>query len=113
MTSVAGNLKNAVMTIVGAFAFPDYIFDYANAAGLALSMTGAVWYATRSALRARQKTIKDSLLQQTPVFGRDRRTRLSNGGSMDERERETFQGVPRNESLEMRITQAPASVTTT
>lgn len=47
----AGNLKNAIMTIVGAFAFGDFIFEPWNAAGLAVSMAGAVWYAMRSALR--------------------------------------------------------------
>ena len=70
MTSVAGNLKNAVMTIVGALAFPDFVFDPANTLGLGLSMTGAIWYATRSALKARQKNIKDTLLQQQPVIER-------------------------------------------
>lgn len=72
MTSVAGNLKNAIMTIVGAFAFGDFIFEPWNAAGLTVSMLGAVWYAMRSALRARQKSIKDRILQQVPVIGRDR-----------------------------------------
>ncbi|EFN52887.1 hypothetical protein CHLNCDRAFT_26480, partial [Chlorella variabilis] len=122
MTSVAGNLKNAIMTIVGAFSFGDFIFEPWNAAGLTVSMAGAVWYAMRSALRvrvlawhawrhrcrhwacpasrkarpcpnhaktgvppstldpplhadcpqARQKSIKDRLLQQVPVIGRDR-----------------------------------------
>lgn len=86
MTSVAGNLKNAVMTIVGALAFPDFIFDPANASGLVLSMTGAIWYATRSALRARQKHIKDTLLQQQPVIGRDRLRKLSNGSQGDDRQ---------------------------
>ena len=47
----AGNLKNAIMTIVGALSFGDFIFDYWNAAGLAVSFAGAVWYAMRSALR--------------------------------------------------------------
>jgi hypothetical protein len=39
------------MTIVGALSFGDFIFDYWNAAGLAVSFAGAVWYAMRSALR--------------------------------------------------------------
>lgn len=85
MTSVAGNLKNALMTVVGALAFPDFVFHPANTAGLGLSMTGAIWYATRSALRARQKHLKDTLLQQQPVIGRDRLKKLSSGGSADER----------------------------
>ena len=134
----SGNLKNAIMTIVGAFAFGDFIFETWNAAGLAMSMAGAVWYAMRSALKviaasaaaglmvswgiyccwccgptfttladattlastacmrqqaaaawcrptafsavrarlpcaqARQKSLKDRLLQQMPVIGRDR-----------------------------------------
>ena len=102
MTSVAGNLKNAVMTIVGAVAFPDFVFDPANALGLGLSMTGAIWYATRSALKARQKSMKDTLLQQQPVIGKDRLRKLS-GSSQD------FMSVARNDSLEMRMTQNPAT----
>lgn len=110
MTSVAGNLKNAVMTVVGAFAFPDFIFEPANAAGLMLSMTGAIWYATRSALRARQKSIKGSVLQQQPIIGRDRLRKLSGGGSMDDRETNPL--MNRIESLDMRMTQPPLNVTT-
>jgi len=49
--TLTGNLKNAIMTIVGAFAFGDFIFEPLNASGLAVSMAGAVWYAMRSALR--------------------------------------------------------------
>lgn len=52
----AGNLKNAIMTIVGAFAFGDFVFDPWNAAGLAVSMAGAMWYATRSALKVSEET---------------------------------------------------------
>lgn len=113
MTSVAGNLKNAVMTVVGALAFPDFIFDPANAAGLCLSMTGAIWYATRSALRARQKSIKDSLLQQQPVIGRDRLRKLSGGGSMDDKDTGAYSSqsmMSRIESLEARMTQPPMNV---
>jgi solute carrier family 35 protein len=90
MTSVAGNLKNALMTVVGALAFPDYAFDAANAVGLGLSMTGAVWYATRSALRARQKHAQGALLAAAPVIGRPRK--LSSGGGL-------LEGQP---SLELR-----------
>ena len=50
-TSVAGNLKNVIMTFVGALAFGDFVFHPWNAIGLAISMAGAVWYATKSALR--------------------------------------------------------------
>ena len=110
MTSVAGNLKNAVMTVVGALAFPDFIFDPANAAGLVLSMTGAIWYATRSALRARQKSIKDNVLQQQPVIGRDRLKKLSSGGSLDDRESYHQMLINRNESLDIRMTQPPLNV---
>ena len=107
MTSVAGNLKNAVMTVVGAIAFPDFVFDPWNALGLGLSMAGAVWYATRSALRARQKSITDSLLQQQPIIGKDRLRKLS-GSQMDESQ----SYVVRNDSLEMRVTQSPVSAAT-
>lgn len=104
MTSVAGNLKNAVMTIIGALAFPDFAFDPANSLGLGLSMTGAIWYATRSALKARQKNIKDTLLQQQPVIGKDRLRKLS-GSSQDI----SNLVVTRNDSLEMRMTQSPVN----
>ena len=112
MTSVAGNLKNAVMTVVGAIAFSDFIFEPANAAGLILSMTGAIWYATRSALRARQKSIKGTVLQQQPIIGRDRLRKLSGGGSLDDRS-ESQPLMNRIESLDMRMTQPPMNVTTT
>jgi solute carrier family 35 protein len=102
MTSVAGNLKNAIMTVVGAFAFNDFIFDPWNASGIGLSMLGAVWYATRSAFKARQRSIKDSLLQQQPVIGRDRsvrRTSSSLGGTIiNNSSNLVYQPVPRNES---------------
>jgi hypothetical protein len=73
MTSVAGNLKNAIMTVVGALAFPDFKFSPPNVAGLALSMAGAIWYAMRSALKASAKSFNGSsssnLMQQLPSFG--------------------------------------------
>ena len=53
-TSVAGNLKNVIMTFVGAVSFGDFVFRPWNAAGLAISMAGAVWYATKAALRVRR-----------------------------------------------------------
>lgn len=49
-TSVAGNLKNVLMTFIGAL-FSDFRYHPWNAVGLAISMAGAVWYATKSALR--------------------------------------------------------------
>ena len=39
------------MTVVGAFAFPDFRFQPFNAVGLAISMAGAIYYATKSAMR--------------------------------------------------------------
>ncbi|KAK2080194.1 hypothetical protein QBZ16_000047 [Prototheca wickerhamii] len=80
-TSVAGNLKNVLMTLVGTVAFGDFVYDPLNALGLAASMAGAVWYATRSAFKARQRALKSSLLSQVPVIGRDRlRGRAGSGG---------------------------------
>lgn len=108
MTSVAGNLKNAVITIVGAIAFPDFLFDPANALGLGVSMTGAIWYATRSALKAKQKTMKDSLLQQQPVIGRDRLRKLS--GSHNDLVGEILRNDSRNDSLEVRMAQPSTNV---
>ena len=53
MTSTAGNLKNIIMTIIGAFAFGDFRFSLWNSIGLLMSMAGAIWYAARSALKVR------------------------------------------------------------
>ena len=51
MTSTAGNLKNVIMTIAGAFAFGDFRFSVWNSLGLGLSMIGAIWYAAKSAMK--------------------------------------------------------------
>lgn len=53
-TSVAGNLKNVLMTGLGVFAFGDFYFHKWNAVGICISMGGAIWYATRAALRVSQ-----------------------------------------------------------
>ena len=50
-TSVAGNLKNIVMTGVGIYAFGDFVYHKINAMGIGISMAGAIWYATWSAMR--------------------------------------------------------------
>ena len=50
-TSVAGSIKNIMMTLLGAVAFPDFRFRPSNAAGLGLSMAGAIYYATKTAQR--------------------------------------------------------------
>lgn len=47
----AGNIKNIVLTIVGAFAFGDFIYKFWNVVGLGVSMLGAIWYSTRLALK--------------------------------------------------------------
>lgn len=41
----------ALQTVVGAVAFPDFLYSTPNVLGLALSMIGAVWYAMQSAMR--------------------------------------------------------------
>ena len=51
MTSTAGNLKNVIMTMIGAFAFGDFRFSVWNSIGLAMSMVGAIWYAAKSAMK--------------------------------------------------------------
>ena len=52
-TSVAGSVKNVLMTLIGAFAFGDFVAVPWNISGLALSMAGAIWYATKTALKVR------------------------------------------------------------
>ena len=54
MTSTAGNLKNVIMTIVGAFAFGDFRLSVWNSVGLSMSMVGAIWYAAKSAMKVSQ-----------------------------------------------------------
>mmetsp|Transcript_9728 Transcript_9728/g.59069 ORF Transcript_9728/g.59069 Transcript_9728/m.59069 type:complete len:284 (+) Transcript_9728:196-1047(+) len=43
-TTVTGSIKNLLATVLGAVAFGDYIFNTANAAGLAVSAVGSLWY---------------------------------------------------------------------
>lgn len=56
MTSVAGQLKNLISTVIGAFAFGDFSFSFVNVVGLTFSACGAVWYAVHSTLKPQQKT---------------------------------------------------------
>lgn len=81
MTSTAGNLKNIIMTLVGAFAFGDFRFSVWNSVGLGLSMVGAIWYAAKSAMKARRRMMKESMLpardpEKGPLIGRDRSAAL-------------------------------------
>ena len=64
MTSTAGNLKNVIMTIIGAFAFGDFRFSIWNSTGLVLSMIGAIWYAAKSAMK-----VSSVLHSFRPQFG--------------------------------------------
>ena len=57
MTSVAGNLKNVLGTVIGALIFPDFRFHPLNVVGLALGMAGAVWYATEAAMKVRMECL--------------------------------------------------------
>ena len=50
-TSVAGSVKNIIMTCIGAVSFGDFIYAKWNVVGLGVSMAGAVWYATRAAMK--------------------------------------------------------------
>ena len=50
-TSVAGSLKNIIMTIIGAIAFNDYVYELRNVIGLTVSMVGALWYALYTAFK--------------------------------------------------------------
>lgn len=71
VTSVAGSLKNIVMTIVGALLFRDFKYSHMNAAGLIISMVGAVYYATNSAIKAQRRAAVLSA-QHKPIIGRNR-----------------------------------------
>ena len=44
-------MLSTLQTVVGAVAFPDFLYSTPNVLGLALSMIGAVWYAMQSAMR--------------------------------------------------------------
>mmetsp|Transcript_315 Transcript_315/g.904 ORF Transcript_315/g.904 Transcript_315/m.904 type:complete len:328 (+) Transcript_315:347-1330(+) len=61
MTTVAGNLKNVIVTVLGAVLFSDYIFSWPNCAGLTLSMIGACWYAAVASMRATRKSPLEKL----------------------------------------------------
>ena len=50
-TSVAGSLKNIIMTLIGAVSFGDFVYAKWNVVGLGVSMAGAIWYATRAAIK--------------------------------------------------------------
>lgn len=43
-TTVTGSIKNLLATLLGAVAFGDYLFNPANASGLAVSAIGSMWY---------------------------------------------------------------------
>ncbi len=53
-TSVAGSVKNIIMTCIGAVSFGDFVYAKWNVIGLGVSMSGAVWYATRAAMKVRR-----------------------------------------------------------
>lgn len=59
-TSVAGSLKNIIMTLIGAVSFGDFKYAKWNVVGLGVSMAGAIWYATRAAIKARAVSRKTS-----------------------------------------------------
>lgn len=63
MTTVAGNLKNVVATVLGALLFSDYTFSWPNCAGLTLSMVGACWYAAVSSMRVRKANTQSKGLE--------------------------------------------------
>jgi drug/metabolite transporter (DMT)-like permease len=65
-TSVAGSVKNIAMTFIGAVAFGDFRFAPWNALGLGMSMAGAIWYATKSAIKVRPRA--HFVRKPSPVF---------------------------------------------
>ncbi|CAK0772874.1 hypothetical protein CVIRNUC_004008 [Coccomyxa viridis] len=76
-TSVAGSVKNIIMTCIGAVSFGDFIYAKWNVVGLGVSMMGAVWYATRAAMKARKRGLAQQLLMRDPnktgpMIGKDR-----------------------------------------
>ncbi|KAK9820998.1 hypothetical protein WJX81_006546 [Elliptochloris bilobata] len=80
-TSVAGSVKNIAMTFIGAVAFGDFMYAPWNVVGLGMSMAGAIWYATKSALKAHKKSLAQQLLlrdpaKSGPLIGRDRLSAL-------------------------------------
>lgn len=61
-TSVAGSIKNVIMTLIGAVSFGDFQYARWNVIGLGLSMAGAIWYATRAAIKARSHSTTTAML---------------------------------------------------
>ena len=67
-TSVAGSLKNVLMTFIGIWAFGDFRWQVWNVCGLSISMGGAVWYATRSALKVQPTPCTNNLRRGTALL---------------------------------------------
>lgn len=67
-TSVAGSVKNIIMTCIGAVSFGDFIYAKWNVIGLGVSMAGAVWYATRAAIKVRSMSTVPAITH-SPVKG--------------------------------------------
>jgi len=67
LAAKAGAAKNVLMMLVGAVAFGDYEFSWANAAGHLASTAGALWFGADAAARARAKRGQ----QATPLVRRD------------------------------------------
>ena len=65
-TSVAGSLKNIIMTVVGALSFGDFLYAKWNVVGLGMSMAGAIWYATRAAIKVSHPALS-AVLNRTNV----------------------------------------------
>lgn len=83
LTSVAGSLKNIVMTVVGALLFRDFAYSHLNAAGLLISMGGAIFYATNSALKS-QGRASVIVAQSKASTGRNRQAEDSQRESKDD-----------------------------
>jgi len=60
-TSVTGSVKNILSSVVGAFAFGDFVYSTPNVAGLGVSMAGSVWYTMSSALRKHRETVRSPI----------------------------------------------------
>ena len=53
------------MTALGVFAFGDFHYHKWNAVGICISMGGAIWYATRAALRVSLQAIATHFIRLT------------------------------------------------
>ena len=114
LAAKAGAAKNVLMMLVGAFAFGDYEFSWANAAGHAASTAGALWFGHDAAARARAKRgqqatplVRRDPSGNVPLIGRDRLGRLDAARRAREAAAKAAAAAARGESSSLSSSSSP------